>query len=73
MMFALKRQTRLAAKMLREGKKLADNLRELNKVMREEYLPMRFALEEGRKTAEAVLDAEICIDKARIELLRRSK
>lgn len=51
----LHHQARLAAKMLRKGRALAEQLHQVNSFGREEYLPMKEALVEASKTASAVL------------------
>lgn len=50
----LRHQARLAAKMLRKGRKLAEQFRKVNSYGKEEYLPMKDAVEDCTKTASAV-------------------
>lgn len=51
----LRRHARLAAKMLRKGRKLAEQFRKVNSYGKEEYLPMKEAVASCEKTASAVL------------------
>ena len=56
MMWQLYRQARLAAKMLRKGRALAEQFRQVNSFGREEYLPMKEAVAEASKTASAIFN-----------------
>lgn len=51
---SLRRHARIAAKMLRKGHALAEQLRQLNSFGKEEYLPMKEAMADCTKTAKAV-------------------
>lgn len=53
-MWQLRQQARLAAQMLRKGRALAEQLHQLNSFGKEEYLPMKEAVVECKKTASAV-------------------
>lgn len=55
MNWQMHRHARLAAKMLRKGRALAEQLHKVNAFGKEEYLPMEEAVVECKETAKAVL------------------
>lgn len=55
MMWQLRHQARLAAKMLRKGREVAEQFHQVNSFGKEEYLPMKEAMADCTKTAKAVL------------------